>query len=259
MKLNKCKNEDLHDLLNKYHTSINPNDSKTNDSLSIWEFMGKLTTDKDFRTRWGIANQFENSKDNSNLQQDSLLNIILGITLDSNIRNIQKSGKGQVWYLYANAVASYASYNPFYWVSESASDLLNFFDIDDSTLISRNKIFQIRTPERKKILLFEHLCPATHLIELILARTQEFRDNFSKLDKSEVNARVELEIKKLFLDYGIVAVITKEEDAKIKNTLRSRLDTSISNKPMDQMLARYKTADITLCEKLIPVFGKMYR
>jgi hypothetical protein len=91
-----------------------------------------------------------------------------------------------------------------------------------------------------------------------LDRTQEFRQDSSKLDESEVKGQVVSEIKKLFQDYGIVAVITKEEDAKLKSTLRTRLDSSIST-PMEQMRARYETAGISLCEKLIPVFGKMYR
>lgn len=252
------KKEDLHDLLNTYHASVKPNESNTTDRLRIWEFMGRLTTDQDFRIQWGITNPLENVKDNSNLQQDSLLKIILGITLDSNIRKIQKSGKGQVWYLFANAVASYASYNPFYWVSEKAAELLNTLNIEDSSPISRSRIFQIRTPERKKILLFEHLCPATHLIELILLRTQQVIDTSRNSNPSEVYRQVELAVKHLFLSYGIVAIITKEEDANLKNTLRTRLDTTISN-PMDQMLARYEVAGISLCEKLIPVFGKMYR
>jgi len=247
------KQEELHLLFNTYRTSV-----RSNDSLSIWEFMGKLTTDQDFRMKFGKATPFEKAKDNSDLQQDSLLNIILSITLDRNIKKIQASGKGQVWYLFANAVASYASYNPFYWVSEQASEQLKYLNVEDSTPVSRSKIFQIRTPERKKIFLFEHLCPATHLIELILARTQGLRDDLSKLDNSEVKAQVASEIKKLFQDYGIVAVITKEEDAKLKSTLRTRLDSSISN-PMEQMRARYDSAGISLCEKLIPVFGKMYR
>jgi hypothetical protein len=247
------KQEELHLLFNNYRTSV-----RSNDSLSIWEFMGKLTTDQDFRMKFGKATPFEKAKDNSDLQQDSLLNIILSITLDRNIKKIQASGKGQVWYLFANAVASYASYNPFYWVSKNASEHLEKLQVDISIPISRSKIFQIRTLERKKIFLFEHLCPATYLIELILDRTQEFRDDSSKLDKPEVKAQVVSEIKKLFQDYGIVAVITKEEDAKLKSTLRTRLDSSISN-PMEQMRARYETAGISLCEKLIPVFGKMYR
>jgi hypothetical protein len=247
------KKEELHHLFNTYRTS-----AYSNPSLSIWEFMGKLTTDQDFRMKFGKATPFEKAKDNSGLQQDSLLNIILAITLDVNIKQIQESGKGQVWYLFANAVASYASYNPYYWVSEQASEQLKQQNIEDSIPISRNKIFQVRNKERKKIFLFEHLCPATHLIELILARTQGLRDNLSKLDNSEVKDQVASEIKKLFQDYGIVAVITKEEDAKLKSTLRTRLDSSNSN-PMKQMRSRYDSAGISLCEKLIPVFGKMYR
>jgi hypothetical protein len=164
------KQEELHLLFNNYRTSV-----RSNDSLSIWEFMGKLTTDQDFRMKFGKATPFEKAKDNSDLQQDSLLNIILSITLDRNIKKIQASGKGQVWYLFANAVASYASYNPFYWVSKNASEHLEKLQVDISIPISRSKIFQIRTLERKKIFLFEHLCPATYLIELILDRTQEFR------------------------------------------------------------------------------------
>ena len=247
------KKEELHHLFNSYQTS-----AYSNSSLSIWEFMGKLTTDQDFRIKFGGNSLLENGKDNSKLQQDTLLNIILAITLDNNIKKIQESGKGQVWYLFANAVASYASYNPYYWVSEQASEYLKYLNVEDSTPVSRSKIFQIRTPERKKIFLFEHLCPATHLIELILARTQGLRDDLSKLDNSEMKIQVASEIKKLFQDYGIVAVITKEEDAKLKSTLRTRLDSSISN-PMEQMRARYDSAGISLCEKLIPVFGKMYR
>jgi hypothetical protein len=100
--------EDLQDSLNNYIASVNTN------GLSIWDFMGKLTTNRDFRMQFGKATPFENAKDNSDLQQDLLLNIILGITIDRNIRKIQDTGKGQVWYLFANAVASYASYNPFY-------------------------------------------------------------------------------------------------------------------------------------------------
>lgn len=247
------KQEELHFLYNNYRSSTN-----SNTSLSIWEFMGKLTTNQDFRIKFGKDDFFDNEKDNSRLQQDSLLNIILAITLDVNINRIQEGGKGQVWYLFANAVASFASYNPYYWVSEQASEQLKRRNIDDSIPISRSKIFQVRNEERKKIFLFEHLCPATHLIKLILARTQKIREEANTSNNFEVKIQIASEIKKLFQDYGIVAVITKEEDAKLKSTLRTRLDSSISN-PMEQMLTRYKTADISLCEKMIPVFGKMYR
>lgn len=250
--------EEFFNLYRIYQTSPIPKNSGISEKLSIWEFMGKLTTDKDFRAKWGVHIHFDSKKDNSNLQQDSLLNIILGITLDSNIRKIQEGGKGQVMYLFANAVASYASYNPYYWVSENASELLQEFDIDYSKPITRNKIFQIRNEERKKIFLFEHLCPATHLIELIFVRTQIILENLNKSNELEIKLQVAQEIIKLFLNYGIVAVITKEEDSKLKNMLRTRLDYSISN-PMDQMLARYESAGISLCQKLIPVFGKMYR
>ncbi len=247
------KKEELHHLFNTYQAS-----AYSNPSLSIWEFMGKLTTDQDFRIKFGGPSWLENAKDNSKLQQDTLLNIILAITLDNNIKKIQESGKGQVWYLFANAVASYASYNPYYWISEQASEQLQKLNIEDSIPISRSKIFQIRNEDRKKIFLFEHLCPATHLIELILARTEELRDDLAKSDNSEVKFLIVSEIKRLFQDYGIVAIITKEEDAKLKSTLRTRLDSTISN-PMEQMRDRYKTAGISLCEKMIPVFGKMYR
>lgn len=83
---------------------------------SIWEFMREVCVNSIFRDRWYAPPEFLHGfKDNSQLQQESLLRLITAFVQDGNIEKIRTSGKGQFWYLFANAVASFSNYNKYSW------------------------------------------------------------------------------------------------------------------------------------------------
>ena len=219
--------------------------------LSYFDFLKSISTNEDFRNKWLIdPPSLDNLKDNSRIQQETLLNIILNILNDQNLDKINQHGnKGQVWYLFANAVASYSNYNNYYFVSESALKVIKEQKINTNIPISRSKLFQIRE-NKKKLLTFEHMCPATQLIEYMI-KLKNSRTKWSY--KS-----LEIEIKDLLMEYGIVAILTKIEDKNIPSNLTKKLN-NIKMKSSEKMLDRYNQADIVLEKTLITVYGKMYR
>jgi hypothetical protein len=196
-------------------------------------------------------------RDNSELQQESLLRLISAFVQDENIDKILTTGKGQFWYLFANAVASFSNYNYYYWTSKEALRVLEQNGIEGLDPVSRSKIFQIRK-DGKKLLVFEHMCPATQLIRLILEQKEFILKNHNKWSKLSLNDSIKRMIEKLLHDYGLVAIVTKEEDQNLRGDWRNKLDFS-SPGAMSQMMHRYESVGIKLEKKLIPVYGKMYR
>lgn len=114
--------------------------------IEFEQFLHSISVDNEFREKWWkTAPSFENLNDNSMMQQDSLMKIIIGILKDSNLKELNQYGKkGQVLYLFANAVASYSSYNHYYLISTEALSVLKKNDIDVSSPVTRSKIFHIR-------------------------------------------------------------------------------------------------------------------
>lgn len=225
---------------------------------SIWEFMREVCVNPIFRDRWYAPTEFlQGFKDNSQLQQESLLRLISAFVQDENIDKIRASGKGQFWYLFANAVASFSNYNNYYWTSKEALKVLEQNGIDGSDPVSRSKIFQIRK-DGKKLLVFEHMCPATQLIRLILEQKKFILNNHNKWSQLSLNDSIKRMIEELLHDYGVIAIITKEEDLNLKGDWRNNLDFSEPD-ALSQMMHRYDAVGIELVKKLIPVYGKMYR
>lgn len=226
--------------------------------IEFKQFLHLISVDKEFRkTWWETAPSFKNLKDNSLMQQDSLMKIIMGILKDSNLKELNQYGKrGQVLYLFANAVASYSSYNHYYLISTKALSVLKNNDIDVSSPVTRSKIFNIRAelPDRKKLLTFEHMCPSTQLIKLLI----ELRENHESRKNKSSNLSLDDKVLEKFYEYGLVCIITKDEDMNLTGKLRT--DLSFSSKTSTfNMLDRYEKAKIELAETLIPVYGKMYR
>ena len=225
---------------------------------SIWDFMREVSVNPGFSDKWYVhPSFFDGLRDNSELQQESLLRLLSSMVLDDNIDEIKATGKGQIWYLFANATASISSYNRFYWVSKKASSVLKDHGIDGTVPVSRSKIFQIRKGG-KKMLVFEHMCPATQLIQLMMQKRDEIRRDHGQYSQLSFSKSMERMIKSLIHDYGVVAIVTKKEDDQLRGKLRSHLDLS-NDGALSQMLKRYESAGVELEQKLIPVYGKMYR
>ena len=233
-------------------TVNNSNRNLNIENIEFFYFLHKLSVSSEFRDKWFNISHFNNIKDNSTIQQSSLLKIIITILEDENLNHFNNRGnKGQVWYLFANAVASYSSHNPYYMISEKSIKILNNFQINFKKPISRSKIFNVRD-NGKKLLTFEHMCPSTYLIKkMIEYRVKFFENNNQKTFKEEIKTILE--------SYGLVSIITKEEDDMInKNNLRTNL-YEITNSGLINMYYRYKISNIKLSETLVPVYGKMYR
>lgn len=225
------------------------------EKVDFFQFLHSISVDKKFREWWWeTAPSFENLNDNSFMQQDSLMKIIIGILNDPNLKELNQNGKkGQVLYLFANAVASYSSYNHYYLISTEALSVLKKNDIDVSSPVTRSKIFHIRH-NRKKLLTFEHMCPSTQLIKLLI----KLRENHESGENKSSNLSLDEKILEKFYEYGLVCIITKDEDMRLKGKLRT--DLSFSSKTSTfNMLDRYEKANIELAKTLIPVYGKMYR
>jgi hypothetical protein len=230
-------------------------DLRDNHVHNIREVMRQITVNVDFSKQWMEyqTSLFDGLRDNSPIQQETLLSIITAFLKDNNLKEIEKNGKGQVWYLFANAVASYSSYNRYYWISKEAMKVLDDEKINTFP-VTRSKIFQIRDDDRKKVLTFEHMCPATQLIKFLLSAKAE-------CGKHPDDVQFEGEIKKIMDDYGLVAIITKEEDKKLSGNWKSKVNEKFSDIPLERMLNRYENekVKIELEDKIIPVYGKMYR
>ena len=94
------------------------------------------------------------------------------------------------------------------------------------------------------------MCPATQLIEYMI----KLKNNRTKWSYKSL----EIEIKNLLMEYGLVAILTKIEDKNIPSNLTKKLN-NIKMKSSEKMLDRYNQADIVLEKTLITVYGKMYR
>ena len=99
------------------------------------------------------------------------------------------------------------------------------------------------------------MCPSTQLIKLLIKHREDH-----KIEKNKSsNLSLEEKILEKFYDYGLVSIITKDEDEEL-NRQKLRTHISFDNKTSTfNMLDRYKKADIELSKTLIPVYGKMYR
>jgi|TARA_B110000285_G_scaffold104516_1_gene118976 hypothetical protein len=225
------------------------------EKVDFFQFLHLISVDKEFRNKWWkTAPLFGGLKDNSLIQQDSLMKIIIGILNDPNLKDLNQHGKkGQVLYLFGNAVASYSNYNHYYLISKEALLVLKNNDIDVSSPVTRSKIFDIRH-NRKKLLTFEHMCPSSQLIKLLI----ELRENHESGKNKSSNLSLNEKILEKFYDYGLVCIITKDEDMGLKGKLRTDLSFS-SKTSTSNMLDRYEKANIELANTLIPVYGKMYR
>tara|TARA_B110000211_G_scaffold151618_1_gene172453 strand:+ start:2124 stop:2867 length:744 start_codon:yes stop_codon:yes gene_type:complete len=247
--MSKSKTTELEKKFESY-LAAQKNEAMENHVHDILGFMHLITVNAKFsKDKMGQTSLFEGLKDNSPEQQETLLRIITAFLEDENLEKIKLEGKGQVWYLFANAVASYSSYNRYYWISKGAMEVLEANKINTSSPVTRSKIFQIRDADGKKILTFEHMCPATQLIEFLLSEKQK--------DKKVTLKRV----KTIMEDYGLVAIITKKEDKKLSGTWKSTVNVETIKTPLKRMLNRYdnEKLKIDLEKKLIPVYGKMYR
>jgi hypothetical protein len=224
---------------------------KLNTNIEIYDYYHKLCINSDFRYKNLKLDYPSTYHENSEIQKEILLNIILTVLEDPNLDKINHNGKkGQVWYLFGNAVASYSSHNPFYLISESASKILDEEGIVIDKPISRSKIYNLKN-NNKKILTFEHMCPSAQLIEYLISS----KENYTQKE----NKNLKLRVKKLMEDYGLVSVITQDENKIINDKkLRSSLLDDYKD-PLLKMINRYEKCNIKLHEKLIPVYGKMYR
>ena len=224
---------------------------KLNSNIEIFNYNHKLCVDGDFRYICSEYDYPPRYLENSEVQKEILLNIILTVLEDSNLDKINQHGKkGQVWYLFGNAIASYSSHNPFYLISESASKILTKEGIVIDKPISRSKIYNLKN-NNKKVLTFEHMCPSSQLIKYLIS----LKENYTQ--KQNINFK--LKVMELMKNYGLVSVITQEENNIINDKkLRSSLLDDY-NDPLLKMINRYEKCNIKLHEKLIPVYGKMYR
>lgn len=180
------------------------------------------------------------------------------LSTDSRIDEIYRTGKGQTWYLFANAVASFSSYNRYYGISTGALEIIVERKIDLGKPVSRRSLFDIRDSNGEKILTYEHLCPATYMIEILLSSVKSIIEEYRGKDSNELENKIRLCIKERMIKYGMVAVITKKEDSQLNGFLKYKLRTNQA-RPIDQMKERYKEAGIELASKYITVYGKMYR
>ena len=59
--------------------------------IEFEQFIHSISVDKEFREKWWkTAPSFENLNDNSMMQQDSLMKIIIGILKDSNLKELNQ-------------------------------------------------------------------------------------------------------------------------------------------------------------------------
>lgn len=246
--LKTAKIEEL-ESLSAFYSNTDPISAES--TIIFFDFLRHIAVDSSFRDKWfKLQPSFSNLKDNSEIQQESLFKIVLGILSDNNLEILNQRGKkGQVWYLFANAVASYCSYNQYYFVTQDALEILNK-NININKPTSRSKIFNIRN-NGKKMLTFEHMCPATQLIDYMIEAKINFNKGFSKI-------QFESQVLSLLKSYGTVSIITQEENKRLKGELRNRLNSNIPSST-ERLLERYEKANIKITDNLIPVFGKMYR
>ena len=222
----------------------------------IWDFLWLTTIDSDFAGRF--FHDYPNLKqDNSHLQQESLLFVIVSFFEKVDLDKIRKTGKGQIWYLLANAIASYCSYNRYYWLSMDAKRILMMNSFNLNFAHSRNSIFQLRK-DGKKLLTFEHMCPATELIDILCQKVKSLEANHNKWSRNNYLESLSICISETIREYSLVCIISKSDNDNLNKEYRSKLPES-DDSPLVRMLSRYNYAEIELEQSLVQVYGKMYR
>jgi hypothetical protein len=218
--------------------------------ITFNEFVIRASNDFDFGHSWLGYDHFEEDspyKDFS-VEQRRVLEEILKETLSKDLFwNL--ASREQVYYLMTNAMASWSNYNPLYFLSTEAEQIIKRQkNIDLTHPVSRHSLFQIRDEAKKKLLVFEHVVPVTVQLSLI-------QDSYQNNSYSFLARLIEI----LHI-CGVVCVITKEED----NTLRKlKLNKSMGVDKIEAgtipVWLRYEKANIELSSSLVEVYGKMYR
>ena len=235
--------------------------SLNKDYGSFIEFIAGLSVDYNLLERWApevLKIDYTNVSDNSTLQKEFLLDIICSIISNPKLDAVISSGKGQVFYLLGNAVASYSLYNTAYLLSKEAQNEISKAGINISELNTRNKYFDLRDENNKKILTFEHMCPSSNLIQMMIERARDLTSKNNKWSQHDLSTAIRLAMSSLLGDYGLVAILTKEEDKKLKGHLRTKINMEIQG-PLNQMLDRYNSVSIELLNLVVPVYGSMKR
>ncbi|MDA8581926.1 hypothetical protein N9K95_03635 [Schleiferiaceae bacterium] len=228
---------------------------------SFFEFIAGLSVDNTLSHLWApeiLKIDYNKVSDNSTLQKEFLLDIICSIISNPKLKSVISSGKGQVFYLLGNAVASYSLYNTAYLLSKEAQSEISNAGIKISELKTRNKYFNLRDENNKKILTFEHMCPSSILIQMMIERARDITVNNNKWSQHDLSTAIRLAMISLLENYGLVAILTKKEDKKLKGPLRTKINLDIQG-PLNQMLDRYNSVSIELLNLVVPVHGSMKR
>ena len=156
--------------------------------------------------------------------------------------------KGQVHYHKGNEIASYSLYNPTYYMSKGAEELLVSRGFDLNKTHTRSSIHHIRENERKgkKLTTFEHAVPTVVQFDLV----KDIRNQ-----KGEVPYE---DLMNILNTCGVVVIMTQEENKLLeKGKLRSSMPVGCN--PMENPFARYEQVGIELSDKVINVKGAMMR
>ena len=84
------------------------------------------------------------------------------------------------------------------------------------------------------------MCPARQLIELILKQKDMMTNAHNKWPVLTLNNSIKKMVQELLHDYGLVAIVRKEGDQKLKGDLRNELDLTKEDS-LSQMLNQNKT------------------
>lgn len=84
------------------------------------------------------------------------------------------------------------------------------------------------------------MCPARQLIELILKQKDMMTNAHNKWPVLTLNNSIKKMVQELLHDYGLVVIVRKEGDQKLKGDLRNELDLTKEDS-LSQMLNQYKT------------------
>lgn len=97
--LKTAKIEEL-ESLSAFYSNTDPISAES--TIIFFDFLRHIAVDSSFRDKWfKLQPSFSNLKDNSEIQQESLFKIVLGILNDNNLEFLNQRGKkGQVWYLF---------------------------------------------------------------------------------------------------------------------------------------------------------------
>lgn len=212
------------------------------------EFDIRCSADIDFFERWiGAESHIKKipaTKDESFLQKKILLDLILYLVNHKDFWQLERNG--QVYYLLNNALASWSGYNHIYFMSKRAEEIIKRNISNPYSPLSRNKIFNLRNSERKKLLTFEHVIPVSFQRTLLSELRQ--KNNFNEYALHDFLAK-----------YGAVCVITQEENNKLRE---EKLNTSMGDEfqlEKSSLWNRYEQSQIEISNNYLSVFGKMYR